>query len=72
MTVAELAELSGIGMATIKRLEAVDGLPPAHARTIEALRHALENSGVDFLGGVDNSPGVCLTRRPVKRISDEA
>ena len=62
MTVAELAESSGIGVATIKRLEATNGLPPAHVRTLESLRKALEGAGVEFLGSPDNQPGVVLTR----------
>ena len=67
MTVAELSETSGIGIATIKRLEAVNGLPPAHARTLEALRITLESAGVEFLGSPDHLPGVRLTRPEGKR-----
>ena len=40
MTAADLAIRSGVGLATIKRLEAGDGLPPAHAKTIDQLTKA--------------------------------
>ena len=60
MSVQDLSMLSGVGVATIKRLEAVDGLPPAHARTLESLRACLERAGIKFVGTIDNAPGVCL------------
>ena len=62
MSVQDLSALSGVGVATIKRLEAVDGLPPAHARTLESLRVWLEGGGIKFVGTIDNAPGVCLMR----------
>lgn len=62
MSVQDLSALSGVGVATIKRLEAVDGLPPAHARTLESLRVCLEGAGIKFVGTIDNAPGVCLIR----------
>lgn len=63
MTVADLSHASGIGVATIKRLEAVDGLPPAHARTLDSIRRTLEGAGIEFVGGVYESPGVRLINR---------
>lgn len=60
MTVAELSSAAEVGVATIKRLESVDGLPPAHARTLDALQKALEAAGVEFIGTPDNAPGVRL------------
>lgn len=60
MSVQDLSMLSGVGVATIKRLEAVDGLPPAHARTLESLMDCLERAGIKFVGTIDNAPGVCL------------
>lgn len=61
-TANDLAEKSGVGVATIRRLELGDGLPSSNARTLDALRKALEDAGVEFLGSVDNRPGVCLNR----------
>ncbi len=60
MSVLELSQHSGVGVATIKRLEAVDGLPPAHARTLLALQASLESFGIEFIGSTENAPGVCL------------
>lgn len=60
LTVADLSVQAGVGVATIKRLEAVDGIPPAHARTLDALQKALEAAGVEFIGSPDNAPGVRL------------
>lgn len=60
LTVADLSVQAGVGVATIKRLEAVDGIPPAHARTLDALQKALEAAGVEFIGTPDNAPGVRL------------
>jgi hypothetical protein len=68
MTVAELSLASNMGVATIKRLEAVRGLPPAHARTIAALKKALEDSGVEFIGSLDDRPGVRLNLHKVSKL----
>ena len=43
-TAQNLADASGIGVATIRRMELMDGVPSGQVRTIEALRVALEAS----------------------------
>ena len=58
----DLADKSGVGVATIRRLELGDGLPSSNVRTLDSLRKALEEAGVEFLGSPDNHPGVGLTR----------
>lgn len=60
MTVSQLSEHAGVGIATIKRLEAVDGVPPAQARTLASLQEAFELAGVEFVGSASESPGVRL------------
>jgi transcriptional regulator with XRE-family HTH domain len=60
ITVAELSNSAGIGLATIKRLEAAKGLPPAHARTLDALRKTFEGAGIEFIGTPEDAPGVRL------------
>lgn len=62
ITVNDLAEMSEIGIATIKRIEAGDGIPPAHARTLDQLSKALERAGVEFIGTPDERPGVRLKK----------
>jgi hypothetical protein len=55
-----LAELSGVGANTIRRLEAADGPLPAKLVTVQALQRALEARGVEFTNG--EAPGVRLRR----------
>ena len=55
-----MARHSGIGTATIKRMEVMDGVPSGQVRTIEALRSALEDAGVEFVGSPSDRPGVRL------------
>ena len=64
ITVSQLSESAGVGVATIKRLEAVDGVPPAQARTLSALQKALESAGVEFIGSPSENPGVRLKTKP--------
>jgi len=61
MTVAELAHLSGVGIATIKRIEAGSGIPMAHARTLDQITRALMEAGVEFVGNPEDRPGVRLS-----------
>jgi transcriptional regulator with XRE-family HTH domain len=64
MTVSQLSEYAGVGVATIKRLEAVDGVPPAQARTLTSLQKAFELAGVEFVGTPADNPGVRLKTKP--------
>lgn len=64
MSSRELAELSGIGWATIRRLELSDGVPESRRSTLEKIRAALEGQGIEFLGDPFTSPGVRLNRKP--------
>jgi transcriptional regulator with XRE-family HTH domain len=60
----ELAKSSGIGVATIRRIELTEGVPSSNARTLERLKRALEAAGVEFIGSAENDPGVrLLTKR---------
>lgn len=59
---ARLAEVSGVGQATIKRIELAEGVPSSNVRTLEALKKALEAAGVEFIGTPDHCPGVRLHR----------
>ena len=60
LTVANLAELSSVGFTTIVRLESADGVPRGNIKTFEAVRTALEKSGIEFIGTPDDGPGVRL------------
>ena len=55
-----MARHSGVGTATIQRMEVMVGVPSGQVRTIEALRSALEAAGVEFVGSPNDRPGVRL------------
>lgn len=58
----DLAELSGVSLPTIKRLETQRGVLSAQPRTAEALQSALEARGIQFLesGEVATGQGVAI------------
>lgn len=59
----ELAELANVGWATIQRFEDSAGIPPSRSGTLERVRRALENAGIEFIGDPISSPGVRLIVR---------
>ncbi len=58
--VRELAERASVSPTTITRLERGESL---YARTVEAIRAALEAAGVEFIAENGGGPGVRL-RKP--------
>jgi transcriptional regulator with XRE-family HTH domain len=58
ITADELANLSGVGVATIRRYELMSGVPSGNARSVEAIQQALEARGVEFIGTPEDRPGV--------------
>lgn len=64
MEQGELAELSGVSIETIKRLERLEGPISANSMTLDALQKTLERDGVVFLPGEDDLPGVRPRREP--------
>ncbi len=66
ITASDLAEMSGVGLATIRRYELMTGLPAGFAHSLDAIRTSLENAGVEFIGAPDDRPGVRL-KQPVKK-----
>jgi len=59
-SIKELAEISGVSVPTIFRLEQDDGLAPSRTQTLLDIKTALENAGVEFIGTPENGPGVRL------------
>jgi predicted transcriptional regulator len=59
----ELARRAGISWATIQRFESAQGVPPSRSGTLERVKTALEEAGIQFIGDPIASPGVRL-RRP--------
>jgi transcriptional regulator with XRE-family HTH domain len=62
ITADELANLSGVGVATIRRYELMSGVPSGNARSVEAIQQALEARGVEFIGTPEDRPGVRLNK----------
>jgi transcriptional regulator with XRE-family HTH domain len=60
ITADTLAKKSGIGVATIRRYEAMTGIPSGNARSLDLIQKALEDLGVEFTGTPDHQPGVHL------------
>lgn len=58
----ELAHISKVGLATIKRFEAAPGIPPSRSGNLEKVKSALEARGVVFIGDPIDSPGVQLIK----------
>ncbi len=58
----ELAEKSGVGVSTVKRAEAEDGLPPITKPNMDAIRRALEAAGVEFIPENGGGAGVRLRK----------
>jgi len=57
-SVAELSSRSGVGTATIKRYEAVKGLPKSRKDNLGLLKHTFEAAGIEFIGTPDDAPGI--------------
>ena len=58
----DLAEASKVGVATIRRVEVVDGEIPVTLANEAALRQALEAAGVEFIDENGGGPGVRLSK----------
>lgn len=55
-----LAEASGVGIATIRRFESTSGTPSGQLRILESIKKTLEKAGIEFIGTPDDKPGVRL------------
>ncbi|HEY1632563.1 MAG TPA: hypothetical protein VGF56_14705 [Rhizomicrobium sp.] len=52
----DLAKKAKVGVATIRRAEAEDGIPNMLVNNMEAVRKAMESAGIEFVNG--NALGV--------------
>jgi DNA-binding transcriptional regulator YiaG len=68
LTAGDLAALSGVGIATIHRAEASDGIPAMNARTLARIQAAIEAAGVTL---IDNN-AVSASGGPGVRLSPKA
>ena len=60
----DLAKASKVGVATIRRVETMEGEIPVTAANEAALRTALEYAGVEFIDENGGGPGVRLRKSP--------
>jgi len=54
----DLAEKTGLGFSTLMRLEVLDGVPSAQAKTLETIQGVFERSGIEFIGNPEEGAGV--------------
>ena len=59
-SVEKLAKESAVGVRTIHRIEAQDGLPKATAANLRLIRETLQAAGIEFIGDAGEGPGVRL------------
>ena len=62
-TARELAIKAEIGFSTLIRLEAAEGVPASHVKTLDAIIKALEHGGLEFIGTPENGAGVRFKKR---------
>ena len=59
----DLADKSGVGVATLRRYEAQNGIPNANTFVLKAIKDCLEGAGIVFSGDPVKSPGVSLNQK---------
>ena len=62
----ELAELTGLAMKTIQRIEATDSTPSSYSSTLTDLKVCFEAAGIEFIGTPEDGPGVRIRTSPPK------
>ena len=67
----DLAKASKVGVATIRRVEVVDGEIPVTLPNEAALRRALETEGVEFIDENGGGAGVRLRKAPSSKKSKQ-
>jgi DNA-binding XRE family transcriptional regulator len=58
LTAQDVANSAGVGLATIRRIEAEDGVPSSNAKILVQIQAAYERLGVIFVGSPQDGPGV--------------
>ena len=66
-TALDLAAASKVGVATIRRVEVVDGEIPVTLANEAAIRHAFEDAGIDFIDDNGTGEGVRFRKPQRKR-----
>lgn len=58
-----LGEKSGVSSRTIRRIESEGGLEKATTANLKLIKQTLEQAGIEFIGSVDDGPGVRLWKQ---------
>jgi ribosome-binding protein aMBF1 (putative translation factor) len=56
----DLANISEVGVATIRRYEMQEGVPDANISVLKKIKICFEKAGVEFTGDPLKNPGVTL------------
>ena len=59
----ELAEQSGVGIATLKRYESTSGIPKSRKDNLLKIKQVFEAAGIEFIGSPDDAPGIRIHRK---------
>ena len=59
----EIAKRAKVGVQTVWRMAAIDGVPMARATNVDAVQRAFEAAGVEFHDADNGGPGVRLVKR---------
>ena len=57
----KLAEMSGVSVPTIQRMESAVGVPKSISTNLDSIRRTLEDAGIAFIDD-DEGPGVRLRK----------
>jgi hypothetical protein len=58
----ELSDFAKVGLSTVRRMEAVDGIVPGNIESAMRIKDALEKAGIRFIDQTDKGPGVMLVK----------
>ena len=62
---AKLAEMSGVSLPTIQRMESVEGVPKSLSTNLQAIQSAFEDAGVVFIDQSEERGSGVQLRDPV-------
>ena len=65
-TAKDLADKSGVSLATIQRMESAGGTDSARGENLKAVQKALEDAGIQFIPENGGGAGVRLRERAQK------
>ncbi len=63
LSARRLAEMAGLSLPTIQRMEAAKGVPSGHSKSLEAVEVTLKDAGIVFIEENGGGPGVRLKHR---------